>query len=33
LNYLQNIALDLHEKGFGYDLTFNFEKNPFFKQT
>jgi len=33
LSYLQNISLDLHEKGFGYELTFHFEKNSYFKET
>ena len=25
--------LDLHEKGYGFDLTFHFEKNSYFKET
>lgn len=33
LGYLQNISLDLHEKGYGFDLTFHFEKNSYFKET
>lgn len=33
LGYLQNITLDLHEKGYGFDLTFHFEKNAYFKET
>lgn len=32
LGYLQNIALELHEDGFGYDLLFTFEKNSYFKE-
>jgi nucleosome assembly protein 1-like 1 len=33
LGYLQNITLDLHEKGYGYELTFWFEKNAYFQET
>lgn len=30
LSYLQDLTLDLHDKGFGFDLTFKFEKNSYF---
>jgi len=33
LGYLENIKLDLHEEGFGFDLTFVFESNSYFKNT
>lgn len=33
LGYLQDVTLDLHEQGYGYDLTFHFEKNSYFKET
>ena len=30
LAYLENIKLDLHETGYGFDLTFTFEQNSYF---
>ena len=33
LAYLQDIVLDQHENDYGFDLTFKFEKNDYFKQT
>ena len=33
LSYLQDITLDLHEVGYGFQLTFHFEKNHYFKET
>jgi len=33
LGYLQSLTMDLHEKGYGYDLSFHFEKNSYFKET
>lgn len=33
LGYLQDITLDQHENGYGFDLTFHFEKNSYFKET
>lgn len=32
LGYLQNIALEQHSNGFGFDLTFLFDKNSYFKE-
>ena len=32
LAYLKDITLDLHEVGFGFDLTFRFEKNSYFAE-
>lgn len=31
LAYLEDVKLSLHEKGFGFDLEFIFEKNSYFK--
>lgn len=31
LMYLQDISCDLHNPGYGFDLTFTFEKNDYFK--
>ena len=31
LAYLNDIKLDLHEEGQGFDLTFGFDKNAYFK--
>lgn len=33
LKYLKNVELDLHEKDFGFNLTFTFEQNGFFYET
>ena len=33
LAYLEDIRIDLHEKGFGFDLTFVFEANSYFAGT
>jgi len=35
LQYLENIVLDLHEEEgqYGYDLTFKFLSNSYFKET
>lgn len=33
LAYLKDITLDLHDTGFGFDLTFTFDKNTFFGET
>lgn len=33
LQYLQNVTLDLDDKGFGFKLTFTFEKNSYFSET
>jgi len=33
LAYLDDIKLDLHEQGYGYTLTFNFEANSYFAGT
>ena len=34
LQYLENITLDLHEgeENYGYDITFKFSKNSYFKE-
>ena len=33
LGYLQDITLDQHNDGYGFDLVFHFEKNSYFKET
>lgn len=34
LKYLANVQLELHEKGFGFELIFTFDKeNPYFEET
>jgi nucleosome assembly protein 1-like 1 len=33
LGYLQDIKLDQHNDGYGFDLVFQFEKNSYFKET
>ncbi len=33
LGYLSDVSLELHEEGFGYTLSFHFEKNSYFKET
>jgi nucleosome assembly protein 1-like 1 len=30
---LEDVNCDLHTEGFGYDLTFTFEKNDYFENT
>ena len=33
LGYLQDVTLDQHNDGYGFDLVFHFEKNSYFKET
>lgn len=33
LQYLQDVKLNLHEEGFGFDVDFYFESNSYFKNT
>ena len=33
LTYLNDITLNLHEVGFGFDLVFSFDKNSYFSET
>lgn len=33
LGYLTDIQLDLHEEGYGFDLTFHFAQNNYFKES
>ena len=31
--YLQDVTCKLHEKGYGFDIIFTFEKNDYFSNT